>query len=232
MTRRPRGFGFDSVRYTGAGVGFHLTRRDVLVGVGLASLAVLARIRFSDHRVPIGEISVFLAMGLLVSRHAAVRTTLASLDPGRRALVVLLPALLVAGHVANLGDRPYPFVSWELYATSLPSNPAYHEYTATLASGRVVPLPVRDLFPTLAGRMAVFLDGAAWRALHAGSGPSQALAAAHVDALLRALAREHERRHGLGPIRAVDVWHRTIPTARYQGRDSIARRHDWRADMP
>lgn len=220
------------MRYTGAAVGFHLARRDVLLLVGLASLALLARLRFDDRGVFVGEISIFLAMALLLSRHASVRTAFQSLEPWRRVLVALLPALLVIGQVANRGDRLYPFLTWELYTTSLSGNLAYHEYTATLASGRVVPLPVRDLFPTLGGRVSVFLEGALRRALHAKAGPEQARATTHMDTLLRTLAREYEWRYGDGPIRAIDVWHRTIPTASYHGRASITRRHDRRVDMP
>jgi hypothetical protein len=219
------------VGYTGAGVGFQLGRRDVVVLIGLGCLIVLGRRHLGDAGLLVGEISAFLAMGLVLWRHAGVRAILYGLDPLRRVLVVLIPTLLVAGHVANLGDRPYPFVTWQLYTDSLPRNPTYHEYTATLATGREIPLPVR-LFPTLGGRVGPFLQFLARRALHGRAGPARAEAAAQLDAVLRALAREHERRFGEGPIRAVDVWHRTIPTDAYAGRSSITRRHDRRVDTP
>jgi hypothetical protein len=219
------------VGYTGAGVGSQLGRRDVVLLVGLGGLIVLGRRHLGDAGVLGGEISAFLAMGLVFWRHAGVRAILHDLDPLRRVLVVLLPALLVAGHAANLGDRPYPFVTWQLYTDSLPRNPSYHEYTATLATGRVIPLPVR-LFPTLGGRVGPFLQFLSTAALHGRAGPVQARAAAQLDAVLWALAREHERRSAEGPIRAIDVWHRTIPTDAYAGRSSIARRHDRRVDPP
>ena len=222
----------DPVGYTGASVGFHLGRRDVILLVGLGSLIVLSRRHLGGAGVLVGESLAFLAMGLLLWRHTGVRATLHSLDPPRRVLVVLLPVLIVAGHVINLGDRLYPFVNWQLYTHSFPGNASYHEYTATLATGHVISLPVRALFPTLGGRVPPFLDSLSWSALHAPAGPAQARAAARMDAVLRALAREHERRYADGPIRAVDVWHRTIPTAAYKGRPSITRHHDRRVETP
>jgi hypothetical protein len=220
------------VGYTGAGVGFQLERRDILLLVGLVSLTLLGRRYLGAVGPAVGEASAFLAMGLLLSRHAGVRATLRNLDPLPRALAILLPALLVAGQVLGRDDRLFPFVTWPLYTNSMPANPSYHEYTATLATGREIPLPVRSLFPTLGGRLSPFLGFLSSAALHAPGGPAQARAGARLDAVLRAMAREHERRHATGPILAIDVWHRTVPTAAYDGRSSITRRHDRRVETP
>ncbi len=220
------------MRYTGIGVGFELGRRDVLLLVGLGSLILLARLHFDDHRVLVGEIAAFLALALLLARHPRVRITLRRLDPRRRLLVVLLPALVVVGQVVNLDDRLFPFVTWELYTSSIPSNPAYHDYTAAFPSGRVITLPQPRLFPSLGGRVGVVLEGLSVRALHSRAGAARARATARLEALLRALAREHERQYAEGPIRAIDIWHRTIPTMAYEGRASIAGRHERRVEVP
>jgi len=220
------------VGYTGAGVGLRLRRRDVFLLIGLVSLTLLSRRYLGRAGPAVGEASAFLAMGLVLGRHAGVHATLRALDRPRRVLVTLLPVLIVAGQVAGLGDRLYPFVTWPLYTNSLPGNPSYHEYTATLATGRVIALSPRALFPTLGGRVSPYLEFLSGSALHASGGPAQARAAARMEAVLRALAREHERRYGTDPIRAVDVWHRTVPTAAYRGRESITRRLDGRVEMP
>lgn len=213
-------------------MGFVIRRRDGLSLAALATLALLAWLRLDSSRVLVGEICAFLAMALLLSRHAGVRSTLRSLDPPYRLAVVLLPVLLVAGHVANRADRAYPFITWELYTTPLPARPAYHEYTATLANGQQITLPLRSLFPGLAGLVGVTLESATWHSLHRGSAAERERASARMQALLLALAREYERRHPDSPVRSLDVWHRAIPTERYQGRASITRDHERRLDVP
>ena len=213
-------------------MGFELRRRDVVLLAGLTGLALLGRRFLGSAGVAVGEASAFLAIGLLLWRHAGVRATLRHLDPLPRALALLLPGLLVAGQVAGQGDRLYPFVTWPLYTTSLRANPSYHEYTAALADGREIPLPVRAFFPTLGGRLAPFLEFLSGSALHAPVGPAGARATARLEAVLRTLAREHERSHPMEPVVAIDVWHRTVPTAGYEGRSSITRRHDRRVETP
>lgn len=219
--------------YTGTGVRSQLGRRDIVLLVGLVSLAILSRWGPSGAGRRVGETAGFLAIGWILWRHPSVRATLDALDPLRRGLAVLLPGLVIAGHVTNLGDQAYPFVSWPLYTRSLPPNPSYHEYTATLATGRVIVLPASALFPSLGGRLMPFLDFLSGPAVHTPTGPGRAYATARLEAVLRALAREHERRrYSEGSIVAVDVWHRTVPTAVYTGRTSITRVHDLRVDTP
>jgi hypothetical protein len=213
-------------------MGFVIRRVDVLGLLGLSILALVARFHFPDHWVLVGETCAVLVLGLLLARHAAVRRAVGSLTPGFRALVVLFPALLVVGHVANRGDRAYPFVTWDLYVHVQRADPTYHEWIAVRAGGDPIALSERTLFPSLRRRITVALESVTSRALHGSVGPERERAAARLQTVLAALAREYERRRPGEPIRAIDVWHRTVPIETFQGRSSILRRHEHRVDVP
>ena len=176
----------------------------------------------------IGEAAVFLGLAIVLSRHRDVRATFAALRPGHRLLVVLFPALLVAGHVVNREDRTFPFLSWELFTFSLRVDPTYHEYTAILASGREVVLPLLDLFPSFGRRLPSSLENASWQELHRRRSPRDV---SRLRVALAALAREHDRRHAGDPVTAVDVWHRAVPREAYRGRASITRQHELRVEL-
>jgi hypothetical protein len=94
--------------------------------------------------VLIGAVLAPLALSPPVRQYAG------TLPRSARVAVLLFFSLLVAGHLARMDQRTFPFVVWWMYGVEKsPRGILYEQYSGLTASGALVPLYPSSAFPSL-----------------------------------------------------------------------------------
>jgi hypothetical protein len=136
-----------------------------------------------------------------------------ALDRPRQAILGGMLALALLGQL-ELGGRSFPFIAWDMYASSAPVEGGAvvaYEYDAVLRSGRHVPLvPGRHLAPESADRISEALRRQVERLKQAGGDPRAAPARAEQALALGALARLYDTDHRSDPVASVLVLERRV----------------------
>jgi hypothetical protein len=144
--------------------------------------------------------------------------------PRRYAWCILLGlSLLLGGHAASDPEGTYPFPAWDMYTVSSPGDVRFIEYEAELSSGRRERLLIAELFPAGGRHFRARLDEAAYAADRRPPESDQVQTTADLEALLAAVAAEHDARSPEDPIRMIRLWVCTIPPRDYRGPESVSR---------
>jgi hypothetical protein len=201
-----------------------LTAAGVAGGLVFAALAV--KLGGLPNRLL--EVALIGAVLIPVALAAPVRRRFRGLDRFRQTLLGGMVALALLGQL-TLNTRSFPFIAWNMYASSTPvvggTVPAY-EFDAVLRSGRRVALvPGRYLAPESSDRMSEALRRQVERLKPTGRDPRAAPARAEHAAALSAIARLYDEEHRADPVASVLVLERRVSVS---SGDESAPRVLWR----
>jgi hypothetical protein len=167
---------------------------------------------------------IVIAIGLVWPVRASFKRLVGGIPRGFAWCLLLGISLLLGGHAMSDPEETYPFPAWDMYTVSNPGDVRFVEYEAELSTGRRERLLIAELFPAGGRHFRARLDEAAYAAEHVPPGSNESRTIADLEALLAAVAYEHDTRNPEDPIRRIRLWVCTIPPRDYRGPESISRR--------
>lgn len=156
------------------------------------------------------ELLLCAALALYLATRAELRALAAQLGTGHRIFLATLLSLIVLGHLADEGNRTFPFPAWDMYAQRAAGDPVFHEFRLVRASGRREELTGFGKTPNLSSKLHQRLESLA----HVGNNGKDASAApaagATLEAVLRGIAAARAGDVPDDPPVAIELWRATV----------------------